>query len=444
MKKYFYDIHCHAMNMSHPNFLAFIKRFEDMVFKDTDKFLKSNRLILLLAANFLLIKFLFFKKFDYKNLVKILKKTGVDKYPDRAKNLLAAMENDTGSFFLLMEECLMDNLVKNRKLIIDNKEYDKIIITPLIMDFGTKTVYYDEIHYNNRPINKPVVKQIIDIFNGIKNYKKLSRYNMLEIYPFMGINTTNYSLNEIRIMLNTYFDNYKGSHQAFKKKMGNFSGSMQNIADNRYAGIKLYPPLGFDPWPENKRELEKVQLLYDICQKKGIPITCHCSDEGFSIKNNKEMEKLTSPLKWEKVLKNYNRLTLNLAHLGKQDHSDDWQKIILKLIIKHANVYSDISYRGFDNKFYEYLKKTIYSYKDSSIREKIKKRILFGSDFMINLLKTESYCDYFDVFSKTKHFTPDEKDYFCSINPQRFLFKNELAKFKPKTPSKSKLYHKKI
>ena len=172
-EKYFYDIHCHAMNMSHPNFLAFLKRLEEILYTDADKFLKKNKFIILFAVNILLIRFLFFKKFDHNNVTKLLEKLGLEKYPTRAKNLLATMENDAGSFFLLMEECLMDGLVQNGKLVIDNMEYDKIVITPLVMDFGTKTTYYDKAHYNNKPVKKPVVEQIIDLFNGIRNYKKL-------------------------------------------------------------------------------------------------------------------------------------------------------------------------------------------------------------------------------------------------------------------------------
>jgi hypothetical protein len=42
MHKRFYDIHFHAMNFSHPNFLAFIKCFEEPFFSNTDRFLKAT------------------------------------------------------------------------------------------------------------------------------------------------------------------------------------------------------------------------------------------------------------------------------------------------------------------------------------------------------------------------------------------------------------------
>lgn len=431
MKKYFYDIHSHAMNMSHPNFLAFGKQFENMVFNNVDRFLKGNRLTVFLAVNYMLLQFLFLKKFDYKNVISLLQKAGLGNSPDRAKNLLAILENDIGSFFILMEDCICEHVMKDGKIVIGDNSYDKLILTPLIMDFGSKTVSYNEIHYNKKPVNKPVVEQIIDVFNGIRKYREDSRWNLLEIYPFMGINTKNYSLDEIKKMLDIYFGDYKGSYQAIYSNMASFDGDIYSIGSNTYAGIKLYPPLGFDPWPEDSSELSKVKLLYEFCEIKQIPITCHCSDEGFCIMSREEMERLTSPSKWKTVLRNFNSLKLNLAHFGKHDHSPNWQNSIIELIKNYDNVYTDISHRGFDDDFYMGLKESIRNIQDPELQEKLKKRILFGSDFMINLLKIDSYCKYLEIFTNTNHLSSDEKNYFCSFNPEHFLFANEKPNAMP-------------
>lgn len=421
MKKYFYDIHCHAMNMSHPNFLAFMKRFEDSFFDDVDKLLKKNRFITFMGVNFLLFQFMFFKKFSCKNLMDLLQKAKMGAYPDRAKNLLAAMENDTGSLFLMMEECIKEHVMKENRLIIGDKHYDKVVLTPLIMDFGSPKAAYRNIHYNRTAIHKPIDEQIVDILNGIKNYSENSPYRIFEIYPFIGINTQNYTLNEINDVFETYFKDYNQSFDRASNQEVSES-DVHTPGSNIYAGVKLYPPLGFDPWPDEPIELEKVKLLYETCQIKRIPITCHCSDEGFCVVSKEEMERLTSPLKWETVLKEYSSLKINLAHFGKQDKSTEWQKGVLNLIKTFDNVYTDISHRGFEDNFYKTLKNVIQSFKDASLQKKIKERILFGSDFMINLLKIDSYCEYFNIFMNTEHFSPEEKDYFCSINPSRFLF----------------------
>lgn len=408
--------------MSHPNFLAFIKRFEDPLFQDADKFLKKNRLKTLLGVNYALFNFLFFKKLNKENLMALLSKAGLGDVTAYPRNLLAAMENDAASLFMLMEECILNHVMKNGKIIIDDKEYDKVILTPLIMDFGSKTASYRDLHYNRTPVKKPVVEQTIDVLNGIKNYNEQSTNKLFEIYPFMGINPKNYELTEIEHMLDMYFSDYNGSHETLLSNMGVFDGDMHNVRSNTFAGIKVYPLMGFDPWPNDSKELEKVELIYSRCMEKNIPITSHCSDEGFSIVSQEESENFTTPAKWDKVLNKYNKLKLNLAHLGKQDNSVQWQKGVIELILKYDNVYSDISYRAITDDFYKNLKSVLENLKEPSHINKLKERLLFGSDFMINLLKIGSYCEFYNIFVSTSYFDSNEKNLFCSTNPEQFLF----------------------
>lgn len=424
MQRRFYDIHCHAMNLSHPNFLAFIKCFEKPFFDNTDKFLKSHRLITFFAANYLLLKFLLFKPFNLKNLMDILKKAGNEDLPDKFMNLIAAMENDVGSYFIMMEECIKEHVMEDRKITIGGNSYDKIVLTPLLMDFGNDRTYYENLHYNKKPVRMPIVEQIIDVFNGIKRYKEKTPYGLFEIYPFMGINTRNYTLNKLQDMLDMCFGEYEGKREGLLSHMGNFNGDPHTIKSNTYAGIKLYPPLGFDPWPYGRGEREKVELLYHFCEKMQIPVTVHCSDEGFDSEGARDMEEVTSPLKWARVLENHPSLKLNLAHFGRLKSSDDkWEKEILKLIGEYDNVYTDISYRGFDDGSYKALKDAFGSIKDEGFKNKLMSRILYGTDFMINLIKTGSYCEYTNLFIKTQHFSSEEKDTFCSVNPEKYLFK---------------------
>ena len=420
MKKYFYDIHCHAMNMSHPNFLAFTKRFETGLYKGADKFLKKNRFKTFFGVNFLMFYFMFFKKFNSENLSALLKKVGLGDYPDRAKNLIALMENDTGNFFILMEDCLVNHIMKNGKIMVGHTSYDKVLLTPLIMDFGSTKSAYSNIHYNKKPVSKPIGEQIIDLFNGIHNYNCKSSYKIFEIYPFIGINTKNYSMEQLCEMLKTSFNNFDGTYKTLSSAAKEVDS--HNSESHTYAGVKVYPPLGFDPWPDETKELEKVMFLYEFCQSRHIPITCHCSDEGFFVVDDEDLERFTSPSSWGKVLRNYPMLKLNLAHFGKQENSNRWEKGVIELIKAYDNVYTDISHRGFDDAFYKSLKNTIRSFDDKALVQKMKKRILFGSDFMINLFKIDSYCKYYDVFISTKHFTTHEKEGFCCSNPQSFLF----------------------
>mgnify|MGYP005840625799 CR=1 FL=1 len=414
--KKFYDIHCHTMNLSHPNFLAFLRRFEET--------LKGNRLKVFFQINVVLILYLFFNSSFPRAFEKIGKKAGLNK----AVNLLALSENDIGNIIILLEKCIKSHSFKDGKLMIGSNSYSKIVLTPLMMDFGYKNLRLDDLHYCGKPTQKPIVEQVIDVFNGIRLYTEQYQNNkeerLFEIYPFLGINTKNYTLDKVEKLLVKYFKNYTGRGIDLLENMGKFDGNIDNIGSNFFAGIKLYPPLGFDPWPEkDKEELEKVKYLYAYCCERQIPITAHCGSGGFRTADMTEIMEFTSPKKWSKVLNEYKDLKINLAHLGAQENSKEWQKEVINLMLEYDNVYTDFSYRAVNDKYYKTLKKIIDRAGNKEVRNKLKTRILYGSDFMISLLKTDSYCQYLNLFIDTKVFTPGEKDDFCCNNPERFLFK---------------------
>jgi hypothetical protein len=406
--KYFYDIHCHAMNLSHPNLYAMAKR--------------KWTLALLMSP--------------LAPLAQIFLKEKVKK----ASNLLSVMENDVTDFFLITEFFLKKD---GQELRIGDTAFDKIVLTPLLMDFGSKDIKSDTF-YNSAP-QKPIAEQVVDVFNGIKDYCRYKlvvknddidydvdtkERKLFEIYPFLGINTRNYKLKDVNALFDKYFSEYKHDHQDLYDKMGTFEGDIDDMKSNFFAGVKVYPPLGFDPWPQNDaEELEKVRCLYRHCCEKNISITTHCSDGGFSIVD--DAKELTSPAKWRTVLSQteFNGLRLNFAHFGRQGNkwygarNRDWENMIVELILSGKNnVYVDFSYRGCEDGYYDDLKKLIdkQAGKDKDL---LKQRILFGSDFMINLLDCDSYNQYLAGFmGKGNQLDVEERIRFCSINPERFLF----------------------
>jgi len=400
---YFFDIHCHALNFSHPNLFAFFKR------KWTIALLASP--LAPVATTFL------------REKVK------------KIENLFSLMENDIGDFLLITEYFLKDWL-KNSPLTIGKTIFSKIVLTPLMMDFGYKGLKAN-CFYNITP-QKPIADQVIDLFNGIKKYcqnelilekgkvqsvPQTKPNKLFEIYPFLGINTQNYTVQEIETLLNKYFDNYSHHHPSLYAQMGEFNGNIEEMGSNFFAGVKVYPPLGFDPWPErDSEEMVKVKYLYEYCCAKEIPITTHCSEGGFTIDEN--AKDYTSPLKWEVVLSNYKNLKLNFAHFGRQDKklglipNREWETIILNLISSYDQVYTDFSYRGINDEYYNELNKLINRHPN---KDKIKLRILFGSDFMINLLDINSYNDYLKKFIASP-LADSDKILFSAINPNRFLF----------------------
>jgi len=407
-KNTFFDIHCHAMNLSHPSLLSFVKKMNI----DTLLFLNSVPVVGTVLSTF------------------------IDGKMNRVMNLLSVMERDLGEFFLLMEQD-MEHFRENGAIGICGNSYDRVVLTPLMMDFGYKGVdSYPGIHYKDLP-QKPIVEQVIDLFNGIRKYARTSRLRLFEIYPFLGINTKNYGMtgrqggSSLPDLLEKYFGSFLSDPPSERSRrlfdsMGTFDGNIDHLGAYAFAGIKVYPPLGFDPWPrDDPEELAKVEYLYDFCARRGIPVTAHCSDGGYH--THEHAEDFTDPGKWACVLSRYPELRLNLAHFGKQGKAfglfprKAWQKAVADLIAAYDGVYTDFSCCGFDQGFYTSLKNMVDS-QPEKVRDRLLQRILFGTDFMINLLWTGSYREYLDVFSNQECFRGPDANRLCSVNPRRFLF----------------------
>jgi len=414
--KKFYDVHCHVMNLSHPNFVAFLRRFEPT--------LKEEKLKIILLANLVGISYLLFSTFSPRIFAWVLRKSGVKDLIDRVKNLLVVMEHDATSVFELLDQEMDRKLLDGGKLEIGCYQYDRIVLTPLMMDFGYKNMTNPQLYYNSIPVQKPIVEQVLDLFNGIKSYyhPEEKEIRFFEIYPFLGINTANYELIKIEKMLDKYFGSYRGKPADLMENLGKFSGDIDNMGSNFFAGIKVYPPLGFDPWPEDREERKKVELVYEFCSAKHIPMTTHCSNGGYRIIDSQKADLYTSPERWALVLKKYPRLKLNFGHLGNQGKKKEhWTQEILNLMVQYENVYGDFSCRGFSEKFYQSFQEFL-DQGERRFREKIRQRILFGSDFTINLLWTDSYHSYLKIFRDTPSFSDQEKNAFASVNPEHFLF----------------------
>ncbi len=452
--KKFYDVHMHAFNLAHPNLSAFIKRF---------LWDRGPAIVLYIAGAIVVLYVLFTYFGNYMTAVLggllgfVLLLTFlhvacpsklsrmffslIARIFKRHLNLLALMENDLGNYFLLTEQVLGRDL-QGGKIPVNGTVYDRIVLTPLMMDFGSKNIVSRLLPYGALPIRKPIAQQVTDLFNGIRTYVRKSPDRMFEIYPFLGVNPQGYSLPELQDLLDKYFGQYERSAGALHANMGGFNGNIDDLGGNFFAGIKVYPPLGFDPWPEDgadwQEQRKKVEWLYDFCCCRNIPVTTHCSDGGFIVDSLFVSHRRTTPEKWAKVLAGYPALKLNLAHMGEQKSllsrsiygigKRRWGDTVFELIAKYDNVYTDFSCMEFDDKSYAALRQLI-NFKSWELEKilagkpyTLRDKVLFGSDFMINLQWIGSYNDYLDYFAKTKHLTGPEKELFCSGNPERFLF----------------------
>mgnify|MGYP000701765858 CR=1 FL=1 len=456
--KKFYDIHFHAMDLSHANITAFTDRFinnPDAIKKILDgdfPWWKKSLYSLLgpllpVAGPFVSNRFL------------ARKITGQLAKLKNVRNLLSFMETSVMYDFLIIEHFLKNDHadenknVDERKIVnadnsftVDGYTYNKIVLCPLVMDFGYPNLRNKDVYYNIPP-QKPVVSQICDLYEAIYTYfkKELTIKNendiikfevrdtsqgkgekLFEIYPFMGINTANYTLEKIERMLEKYFADFRKNdspeqrYQRLYDAMGEFDGRTVQDAQfrNIFAGIKLYPPLGFNPWPEESAvEMKKVETLYSYCAERNIPIITHCSTGGFVA--SPEHTKFTNPGgQWAKVLADprFKKLKIDFAHMGVNDPG--WTDTIFKMALNsEMNVFTDISSICDSPDYYAELKEVIGAYPTGA-----NNKVLYGSDFMINLLNVRSYNQYMKYFTDTSQLSPVQKHLFANANPEKFLF----------------------
>lgn len=128
----------------------------------------------------------------------------------------------------------------------------------------------------------------------------------------------------------------------------------------------------------------------------------------------------TTPDKWAQVLGKYGKLKLDLAHLGKQENRfglfpvTDWRRKVVDLVRTYDNVYTDFSCAAFTKDYYDFLERIV---KDNHLEQKV----LFGSDYMINLMWSRCYNDYLKLFMDSK-LSKSLKERLCNKNPEAFLF----------------------
>ena len=215
-------------------------------------------------------------------------------------------------------------------------------------------------------------------------------------------------------------------------------------ANHGFKGIKLYPPLGYYP---NDTRLEPV---YEYAVANNMPIMAHCSRGGVSVKKvTKDMlaepnplgravvkkkpkdfsDIYTDPANYELVAEKFPELKICLAHFGGDREWDkyletswdatmgeehkSWLSVIIDLMLKHDNVYTDISSTLFDSEKYIDLLIVLLQ------NEKIRERVLFGSDYyMMERVKSKEREMAIKIRSKLG---PVLFKQIAEINPKRYL-----------------------
>ncbi len=241
--EYFFDCHCHTMTLGQVDITAFL-------------------------GNLL-------KNADWEVLLGIVGSSAkssdrrITSHVKNILNLLTLMQNDLAGIFTTMEDDLKgkfggESLVDENGLKINGRTYHKLVLTPLLMDFkpapgATSLTYY--------PQPRKEIRTVINEYSfAIKQYYKERPNGLLYIFPFLGINPAAYTQKELESIIEDSFDFYR-----LKKRTRSVRGSglltlmAGHISPKKmFAGIKLYPPMGFDPWPEDKEERKKVEYSLEL------------------------------------------------------------------------------------------------------------------------------------------------------------------------------------
>ncbi len=209
-----------------------------------------------------------------------------------------------------------------------------------------------------------------------------------------------------------------------------------------FYGFKLYCPNGYSPTDS------ALTALYEYCEREGVPITAHCALGGFasfasSVRiegdifrdgsavpfkgvlpfrhhalNDPERvaEKavlLNHPRLWEKVLRRFPKLKLNMAHFGTQPEGTEWRDLIFEMMHTYPELRTDFSCVTEASE----LARMRDLYRTAG--EQVRSRFLYGSDFYLNLLFTDSMATYVRNFESL--FTEDERSLMTVVAPRSFL-----------------------
>ena len=246
-------------------------------------------------------------------------------------------------------------------------------------------------------------------------------------------------IKELEELKNTYPENIVPFFHVDPRREGVLEMLKNAVEKQGFMGVKLYPPLGYFPYDE------RMNVIYDYCQEKNIPVIAHCSPCGsVHYSGKKETLKkmirevnpnidtkgksvedlcsmLTHPINYKTVMERFPNLRICAAHFGSDDQWEryldkgydinNWFVIIKDMIQTYPNFYTDISYTLNKRKFFPLLKEILEI-------KTVRNKVLFGSDYYMVEIESEE-----KRFGKELRKYIGE-EYFQSIaidNPKKFL-----------------------
>lgn len=167
----------------------------------------------------------------------------------------------------------------------------------------------------------------------------------------------------------------------------------QNLHEDKFRGIKIYPNLGYKPTDPT------LLKIYKICEERGYPVLAHCSPGGIWARGltERDRRRFAHPKNYIPILKAFPDLRLCLAHFGGAEEWGKhlksrrettgpyrtWVRWISDMISsgEYPNLYTDIAYTAFVPRVKGLYIDLIDFLKVILSNPKISERVLFGSDY---------------------------------------------------------------
>lgn len=133
------------------------------------------------------------------------------------------------------------------------------------------------------------------------------------------------------------------------------------IQNHGCVGVKIYPPMGFAPYnnaqicrtgchpgPDPKELDKRLRLLYELCDREGVPVMAHANE---SMGRDDEHDRLAGAAGWKALrdmVSSVQQLYVNAGHFGgaTPHATGDWTEDFIELMDQEGRlrVYADLGY----------------------------------------------------------------------------------------------------
>lgn len=301
---------------------------------------------------------------------------------------------------------------------------------------------------------------------------------VIKVLPFVGLDPRSIAMDggrprtdeEIKQHLDEFLSKYEVL--PFERRI-----DPGNLSSGDVIGLKLYPPLGFDVYPEDPSQRHAHASLYEHLAARKIPLTVHCQPGSFELtKSEDETRQFTDPVNWAEVLSTgsgHSELRINFAHFGGDQNikdtirwkgvgrgsrrrleadgvsRDTWTFRIIEILKRYPNSFSDLSALDFTNREATAAVSWIIAWDkegrfDDLGEYPLLEKLMWGSDYPMVLRSVPDYQSYFGGFMDMighprRRFdidrsfgygpppdrmpAPEESlRHLCEENPMKFLF----------------------